>query len=89
MRPMPGVNGQRYEAATNIGYRPTVDGSSLNVEAHLLQFDSDIYGHEVTLEFVKRIRDEQKFPDIDRLVAQIQEDISRVPDLLNIDRIYE
>ncbi len=82
------VNGQRYQAATNVGFRPTVNNSSLNVEAHLLKFDSDIYGQDIILEFVKRIRDEQKFPDIASLVAQIQEDISRVPSLLNIDRRY-
>ncbi len=82
------VNGQRYQAATNIGFRPTVNNSGLNVEAHLLHFNSDIYGQEITLEFVKRIRDEQKFPDIASLVAQIQEDISRVPGLLSIDKKY-
>jgi riboflavin kinase/FMN adenylyltransferase len=83
------VNGRRYEAATNIGYRPTVNNSGLNVEAHIIQFNTDIYGKEVTLEFVERIRDERKFPDIASLVAQIQEDISLVPNLLNIDRIPE
>lgn len=82
------VEGKQYQAATNIGFRPTVNNSGLNVEAHILGFDWNIYGREVTLEFVKRIRDEQKFPDISSLVAQIRQDISRVPDLLRIDKKY-
>ncbi len=72
------LEGQKYAAATNVGYRPTVDGHDLNVEAHLLDFETDIYGRELTLEFVKRIRDEQKFPNLEALIAQIKADIQRV-----------
>jgi riboflavin kinase/FMN adenylyltransferase len=67
-----------YLAAVNIGFRPTVNGHSLNVEAHILDFDNDIYGEDLTLEFAVRIRDEQKFPTLEALVAQIKSDIIKV-----------
>jgi riboflavin kinase / FMN adenylyltransferase len=73
---------QRFTAATNIGIRPTVDGSTLTVEAHLLDFDGDLYGRELSLEFLARIRDEQKFTSLDALIAQIQSDIGNVRQLL-------
>jgi riboflavin kinase/FMN adenylyltransferase len=73
---------KRFPAASNIGYRPTVDGHGLNVEAHLLDFDAEIYGRELSLEFVKRIRDEKKFAGLEELVAQIKADIMAVRELL-------
>ena len=72
------VEGQRLAAATNVGVRPTVDGASLTVEAHLLDFDGDIYGEEVRLEFVRRIRPEMKFAGLDALKAQILADVTEV-----------
>jgi riboflavin kinase/FMN adenylyltransferase len=79
------LGGQKYRAATNIGYRPTVNGHSLNVEAHLLDFHGDIYGQELTLEFVSRVRDEQKFSGLEALVAQIRIDIALVRAQLPLD----
>jgi riboflavin kinase/FMN adenylyltransferase len=76
------LDGRRIPAAANIGYRPTVDGHSLNVEAHLLGFAGDLYGREVQLEIVARIRDERKFPNLQALVNQIQQDIGQVSNLL-------
>lgn len=72
------VEGQRLAAATNVGVRPTVDGLTLTVEAHLLDFDGDIYGEEVRLEFVRRIRPEMKFAGLDALKAQILADVTEV-----------
>jgi len=72
------VEGRRLAAATNVGVRPTVDGASLTVEAHLLDFDGDIYGEEVRLEFVGRIRPEKKFAGLDALKAQILADVEEV-----------
>jgi riboflavin kinase / FMN adenylyltransferase len=72
------LGGQLYGAATNVGYRPTVNGHDLNVEAHLLDFDGDIYGQELSLRFIRHIRPEQKFSGLDALVAQIQRDIVQV-----------
>lgn len=72
------VHGRRLAAATNVGVRPTVDGASLTIEAHLLDFDEDIYGEEVRLEFVRRIRPEMKFTGLDALKAQIVADVGVV-----------
>jgi len=73
----------RYQAATNVGVRPTVNGAALTVEAHLLDFDADIYGRTLRLEFVNRIRPEMKFSGLDALKAEIQADVKRVQELLN------
>ncbi len=68
----------RHPAATNVGVRPTVDGMKLTVEAHILDFDADIYGEDVRLEFVRRVRPEMKFAGLDALKAQIAADVKRV-----------
>jgi riboflavin kinase/FMN adenylyltransferase len=64
-------------AVVNIGFRPTFDGAEPRpvIEAHLLDFDGDLYGTTLTLEFIARLRPEQKFPGIEALVAQIRRDI--------------
>ena len=72
------MDGRRYESVTNIGFRPTVSGddtSVLSIEPHLLDFKQDLYGKEVTLEFMMRLRDELRFPDQKTLVSQIHRDI--------------
>jgi riboflavin kinase/FMN adenylyltransferase len=78
------VDGQTYGAATNIGVRPTFETSPVppTVEAHLLDFDQDIYGREVRLEFAARLRGEQKFDGVAALVAQIHADIARTREVL-------
>lgn len=78
------VEGKRYGAATNIGTNPTFtpDKESPNVEAHLLDFDRDLYGQELTLEFVARLRDELKFQSVDALLVQIDADIAETREIL-------
>jgi riboflavin kinase/FMN adenylyltransferase len=76
------VTNERYMAVTNIGYRPTFDGQDLRVEAHLLDFDRDIYEQTLTLEFVQRLRGEQKFNGLDALIKQIRADAQLGRDLL-------
>lgn len=64
------------EAVTNIGVRPTFDGEPrLTIEAHLLDFEADLYGHRLRLDFVERLRPEQKFGGVNELAAQIRKDI--------------
>ena len=58
----------------NIGVRPTVDGLSLRIEAHLFDFDADLYGERLRVDLVARLRGEQKFAGIDELKAQIAKD---------------
>jgi riboflavin kinase/FMN adenylyltransferase len=69
---------RRFAAATNVGVRPTVDGQRLTVEAHLLDFNEDIYGEAMTLEFVARIRPETRFAGLEALKAQIAADVDEV-----------
>jgi riboflavin kinase/FMN adenylyltransferase len=78
------VAGQRYPAASNIGINPTFtpDKQTPNVEAHLLDFDRDLYGQEVKLEFVERLRDELKFNSVEALLEKIREDIAQTREIL-------
>lgn len=64
----------RYMAVTNVGIRPTFASSSVTIEAHLLDFNQEIYGKRLTVTFEKRLRAEQKFSDVDALMAQIAAD---------------
>ena len=72
------ADGVEYAAITNIGTRPTVSGEGVTVEAHLLDFDGDLYGKEITIAFCAFLRPEQKFDSLDGLKAQITADIARV-----------
>ncbi len=71
-------------AVTNIGVRPTFDGASnaVFIEAHLLDFTGNLYGSELALTFVQRLRPEQRFAGVDALVAQIQQDIAAARSIL-------
>lgn len=77
--------GQRYAAVVNIGLRPTFTGGKARprLEAHLLDFSGDLYGSTLTIEFVERLRGEQKFPSVQALVAQIRTDIAQTQEILN------
>ncbi len=69
-------------AVTNVGVRPTFGALRRTVEAHLLDWSGDIYGANVRVEFIRRLRDEQKFAGIDALVAQIRADVVSARDAL-------
>lgn len=66
------VDGVRYPAVTNVGTRPTVEGTNVTVEPWILDFDGDLYGRELTLEFYKFLRPERKFPSLEELRGEIQ-----------------
>jgi riboflavin kinase/FMN adenylyltransferase len=72
----------RFDAVVNIGVRPTFDGSRQVVEAHLLEFTGDLYGSELRLEFVERLRGERRFDSVAALVAQIEADVKAALALL-------
>lgn len=74
--------GREYAAVTNVGIRPTVSGEGVTVEAHLLDFDGDLYGTEITVAFYKYLRPEQKFEDLNGLKAQIAADITHTRTIL-------
>ena len=71
------VDGETHKAAVNVGVRPTFGGGSRVVEAYLLDFEGDLYGKAMTLEFVERLRDELRFDTVEELVARMHEDIER------------
>ena len=64
--PLPGV--------ASLGTRPTVDGGHMLLEAHLFDFSGDLYGREIEVEFVAKLREEEHFPSLDALVAQMHRD---------------
>lgn len=66
------VDNREYLAVTNIGSRPTVDGHHTTVEPWLLDFEGDLYGKELTLEFYAYLRPERKFPSLEALQAEIR-----------------
>ena len=65
----------RYRAVINVGVRPTFGETQLAVEAHLLDFSGDLYGSQIKLQFLRRLRDEMRFPDVEALRTQIAEDV--------------
>lgn len=71
------VDRKEYLAVTNIGTRPTVEGDHVNIEAHLLDFDGDLYGKHMTLGFYEFLRPEQKFGSLEELQAEIQKNIAQ------------
>jgi riboflavin kinase/FMN adenylyltransferase len=74
----------RLPAVTNIGVRPTFEQQAVasRIETHLLDFDEDLYFHDLTLEFVERLRSEQRFDSIQALIEQIHSDIDRARKVL-------
>lgn len=77
--------GQRHPAVTNIGVRPTVDGAHRTIEAHLIDYEGELYGRCLRLDFVDRLRDEIRFPSLDALIAQITRDRDQAAALLARD----
>jgi riboflavin kinase/FMN adenylyltransferase len=79
------VGGKKYPAATSIGVRPTFTPEETvpHLEAHLLDFKKDLYGQEIRIEFVARLRDEMKFPSVEALIEQIHADIAHARKILN------
>ncbi len=70
------LQGEILPAVANIGTCPTFDNEELSLEVYLLDFDRDIYGQRLGVEFVQRLRDERRFPDLSGLVAQIKKDVA-------------
>ena len=71
------VADREYVGMLNIGVRPTLNnGTNKSIEVHILDFDGDLYGKSICMEFLKFIRKEQKFDSIDSLRAQLKEDES-------------
>ncbi len=76
------VDGKRYGGAANLGYNPTFGDGELSLEAHLFDFDQDIYGKPITIRFLDRIRDERRFSGPGELSAQIKKDVETAKGVL-------
>ena len=75
---------EKHKAAVNLGTNPTFtpDKQTLNIEAHLLDFDREIYGEMMWLEFVTRLRDELRYDSVDALIKQIHADVEQTREIL-------
>lgn len=68
--------GMTYNSITNIGHNPTFkDTHQIHVETNIFDFDTDIYGENLEIEFLQKIREEKKFPTVNDLIAQIKDDV--------------
>lgn len=71
------ANGRVYQSVTNIGHRPTFHGRKRTVETHLLDYSGDLYGRDLTVDVLERLRAEKKFESADDLKKQIAKDIEK------------
>ena len=77
------LSGKRYKGMLSIGNRPTLDdGNSQSIEVYLLDFSGDLYGKEIEVSFVSKIRDNRKFPSLLALKSQLEQDRQTVSECL-------
>ena len=74
---MSGIDDKPVPGVANVGNRPTVDGTRSLLEVHLFDFDADIYGQQVRVEFLKKLRDEERFDSFEALQRQIVQDVEQ------------
>lgn len=79
------VKGIHRPGVANLGIKPTFSGSRYSIEAHILNFDKDIYGEFIRLDFVDWIREERSFPHVQALRTQIQKDVEQAQQVLRDD----
>ncbi len=72
-----GIGKQPIAGVSSLGTRPTVHGREPLLEAHLFDFDGDLYGRRIRVEFVQKLRDEEKFDDLDALIVQMDRDAAQ------------
>jgi riboflavin kinase/FMN adenylyltransferase len=77
------IKGRTLPAAISVGTNPTFSGKVRMVEAYVLDVDEDFYGFEVALDFVHRLRGQERFADVAALVEQMQRDVARTRELLS------
>ena len=79
------IGDEKHPAVTNVGIRPTFtpDQAEANIEAHFLDFDGNLYDQQIRLEFISRLRAEQKFNSIEALLKQINADIAKAREILS------
>ena len=72
------IDGETFKGVMNIGVKPTVSGKERTLEVHIIDFIGDVYGKDIVVQFVRRLRGEQSFENINALRFQIEVDIARV-----------
>lgn len=77
------VDCRSFKGVASIGIRPTFNNGPVSIEVYLFEFDQDVYGKEMEVAFVKRLRGEEKFPDAEALVKQIRKDVQQAQEVLN------
>lgn len=77
------IEGRAYAAVTNVGVRPTVSGTGVTLEPWIQDYTGDLYGREITLEFLRFLRPEQKFDSLEDLKAAILKDAQLTKNLVN------
>jgi riboflavin kinase/FMN adenylyltransferase len=77
-----GVHADSLPGVASLGVRPTVNGKEPLLEAHLFDFDGDLYGKRIQVEFVEKLRDEEKFDSLDAMVKQIDRDAEQARNIL-------
>ena len=78
-------NGESVASVTNIGVRPTFDGQQRQIESHLFEWSGHLYGKEIEMQFLHRLREEKKFNGIQELIAQIRRDAEEARKLLGVE----
>ena len=78
-----GIAATPLGGVASLGTRPVVKGVEPLLETHVFDFDGDLYGRRLSVEFVAKLRDEMNFPDLDALVAQIDRDAARAREILS------
>lgn len=78
------IDRKEYKSITNIGFRPTYKTDAISCETHIFDFNKDLYGREITLHFLKFIREEVKFKNASQLIDSINNDIKTAKSFFNI-----
>ena len=76
------VEDEEYVAMTNVGVRPSVDGTKRLLETHLFGFERSLYDSKLRVELLEKIRDEKKFSSVEELQEQISKDSTRIKEIL-------
>ena len=80
---LPGPWSESYKGAANIGIRPTIGSTQKSIEVHILDFEADLYGLEMEVEFIERLRDEKKFDGLPALIDAIETDVRTARKILD------
>ena len=80
-----GIGATALPGVASLGVRPTVHGVEPLLEAHLFDFEGDLYGRRIEVEFVQKLRDEEKFHDLDAMVRQIDRDAAEARSILAVE----